>query len=320
MTSERSANGSSTSRLTTSAERRLVHEAQRGDAGARERLVDAFLPSIGHVARQYRGCRAVDRRELMQEGVVGLLRALDRFDLDLGTPFWAYASWWVRQAMQQLVAELSHPIVLSDRALRRLASIRNAEREYAQGHGHAPSLPELADEVGVTCSEIERLTAAERPSRGFDEPIGDGNGGMILGEVLADPHAEDPYDLAWRRVLAADLPQMLDELDERDRRILRDRFGLGAANRTLAQVGASLGISAERVRQLEQAALEKLRRCAGADETRSAPARSACRRGRRFSPAGPAARSARTRPAVRDRAPGPESARSTRGPRRAAHA
>jgi RNA polymerase primary sigma factor len=274
MTSERLRNGSSTWRLSATAERRLVREAQRGDAGARERLVEAFLPSIGHVARQYRGCRAVDRRELMQEGVVGLLRALDRFDLNLGTPFWAYASWWVRQAMQQLVAELSHPIVLSDRALRRLASIRTTERAYAQHHGHAPSLVELADEVGLTCPEIERLIAAERPSRGFDEPIG-GDGGMMLGEVLADPQADDPYDLAWRKILAADLPHMLDELDERDRRILRDRFGLGAANRTLAQVGASLGISAERVRQLEQAALEKLRDCAGADESRSAPVGSA---------------------------------------------
>jgi RNA polymerase sigma factor (sigma-70 family) len=275
MTSDRSNNRSSARRLSAAAERRLVVEAQRGDAGARERLVDAFLPSIGHVARQYRGCRAVDRRELMQDGVVGVLRALDRFDLELGTPFWAYASWWVRQAMQQLVAELSHPIVLSDRALRRLASIRTAEREYAQRHGHAPSVAELADEVGVTRREIERLIAAERPSRGFDEPIGDGTGGMVLGELLADPHADDPYDLAWRKTLAADLPEMLEELDERDRRILRDRFGLGTADRTLAQVGASLGISAERVRQLEQAALERLRRCTGADESRSAPVGSA---------------------------------------------
>ncbi|HTE62523.1 MAG TPA: sigma-70 family RNA polymerase sigma factor [Solirubrobacteraceae bacterium] len=271
MTSERSNDGGSARRLSAAAERRLVLEAQRGDSGARDRLVDVFLPSIGHVARQYRGCRAVDRRELMQEGVVGVLRALDRFDLDLGTPFWAYATWWVRQAMQQLVAELSHPIVLSDRALRRLAAIRSAERAHAQRHGHAPSVAELADEVGLTRREIERLIAAVRPSRGFDEPIGDGPGGMLLGDLLADPHAEDPYDRAWRKTLVADLPELLEELDERDRRILRDRFGLGAANRTLAQVGASLGISAERVRQLEQAALERLRRCSGADEPRSAP-------------------------------------------------
>src|SRR6201999_636276 len=116
-------------------ERRLVAAAAGGDQAARDQAVEAYLPLIGSVAHRYRGARAVNHTELMQEGVVGLLRAVDRYDPGRETPFWAYASFWVRQAMQQLVAELTWPVVLSDRALRQLARIRDAERRFSQDEG-----------------------------------------------------------------------------------------------------------------------------------------------------------------------------------------
>ena len=108
----------------------LVVPAQRNEAGAREELVKAYMPLVGAVARDFRHARAVDRAELMQQGVVGLLRGLERYDASLGTPFWAYASWWVRQAMQRQVAERRGPVVLSDRALRQLARVRDARRSF----------------------------------------------------------------------------------------------------------------------------------------------------------------------------------------------
>src|SRR5947209_5821894 len=113
-------------RLPLAVERRLVREAQRGDRRAREELVEAFLPLIAGVARMYRGSAGITRVELLQEGVVGLLRALERYDASRNVPLWAYAAWWVRQAMQQLVAELTRPMVLSDRTLRQLAQLRRA--------------------------------------------------------------------------------------------------------------------------------------------------------------------------------------------------
>ena len=140
--------------------------AEEGDAGARDRLVEAFMPSIASVARIYRGSPAVDRVELMQEGVVGLLRALQRYDPTRGTPFWAYASWWVRQAMQQLVAELTRPVVLSDRALRQLARVKDARRDHLQAHGREPSSAELAETTGLTREQVENLVAAERRAAG----------------------------------------------------------------------------------------------------------------------------------------------------------
>ena len=117
-------------RLPGSVERRLVEAAQAGDRRAREELVEAFLPLIASVARVYRGSSAITRVELMQEGVVGLLRALERYDPSLGVPFWGYAAWWVRHAMQQLIAELTRPMVLSDRALRQLSQLKRAHAEY----------------------------------------------------------------------------------------------------------------------------------------------------------------------------------------------
>ena len=247
-------------RLPLPLEHRLVLRA-KSDAGQRELLVDAFAPLIASVARIYRGSDAVDRGELMQEGAVGLLRALERYDPALDTPFWAYASWWVRQAMQQLVSELTRPVVLSDRAVRQLARIKDAQREYQQQHGREARPAELAAEIGVARDQVERLIAAERKPRGLEEPI-NGDEGVVgsFGDLLADPRAEDAYDgVPWRMEID-ELPHMLGVLSEREQMVVRGRYGLdGREERTLRELASTLGVSAERVRQIEQAALDKLR-------------------------------------------------------------
>jgi len=159
-------------RVAGSRERELVLAAQRNDPGAREQLIEAFLPLIAGVARVYRGSVAVEHRELMQDGVVGLLRALKRYDSSLDTPFWAYATWWVRQAMQRLVAELGRPVVLSDRALRQLARVKNAHQELLQAHGRQPSTTELASATSFSRQHVEGLVAVERTPRALEESIG----------------------------------------------------------------------------------------------------------------------------------------------------
>jgi RNA polymerase primary sigma factor len=247
-------------RLPSNVERRLVLAAEKGDPNARAQLVDAFLPLIGSIARVYRGSRAVDRTELMQEGVVGLLRALERYDPRRGTPFWAYASWWVRQAMQQLVAELTRPVVLSDRALRQLARVKDARREYLQHEGREPSTADLVTETGFTREQVENLVAAERTPRALEEPIGDGDEtDSAFGELLADPVAEDAYERVDRRLEIEELRDLPSALGGRERAILRARFGLDGREQTLREVAGTLQLSAERVRQIEERALEKLR-------------------------------------------------------------
>jgi RNA polymerase primary sigma factor len=248
-------------RVSPAVERRLVSAAASGDATDRGHLVDAFLPSIGGIARRYRGCPAVSRNELMQEGVVGLLRALERYDPGRGTPFWAYASWWVRQAMQGLVAELGRPVVLSDRALRQLARVKDAHREHLQAHGHEASTDDVATATGLSRTQVENLTAVDRTPRALDQRMGgEDGGGATFGEFVADERAENDYQAIFSRMEIQELRRTVpDRLCERERTVLRDRYGIGCEEHTLQEIATRLGVSAERVRQIEQKALEKLR-------------------------------------------------------------
>jgi RNA polymerase sigma factor (sigma-70 family) len=250
-------------RLPRGAEVRLVRAAKAGDAAARAELVEAFLPLIGAVARNYRSSRHVNRVELMQEGVVGLLRALERYDPEMGTPLWAYASWWVRQAMQQLVSELTRPVVLSDRALRQLAQLKEAHRELVRTTERTPPLAELAARTGVDQDQLANLLAADRPPRALEEPIEAEEGAIgTFGELISDPLAEDEYERVVSHVTAAELRNLLSGLSERERAVLRARFGLDGTSESLREIAARLGVSAERVRQLEARALGKLRAAA----------------------------------------------------------
>jgi RNA polymerase sigma factor (sigma-70 family) len=217
------------------------------------------MPLIGSVARIYAGVPGVDRQELVQEGVVGLLRALERYDPARGTPFWAYASWWVRQAMQQLVSELSRPVVLSDRALRQLARVRAARQKFERANSREPSSAELASASGIPLEQLGRLSVADRRPRALEEPLGDpSQAGATFGETLPDERAEEVYEESTLRMDAATVPQLLDRLDERQRQVIAARYGFGVAEKTLQALGKELGVSAERVRQIEQDSLSKL--------------------------------------------------------------
>ncbi|HUA44519.1 MAG TPA: sigma-70 family RNA polymerase sigma factor [Solirubrobacteraceae bacterium] len=246
-------------RLPRAAEHELILAAVAGDHHARSRLVEEFLPLIGGVARNYRSSPQISRAELIQEGVVGLLRALERYDPTLGTPFWAYASWWVRQAMQQLVAELTRPFVMSDRALRQLAEIKDAHAGLLR-EGRSGTLAELGERTGLQASQLANLIAADRPPKALEEPV-HGEEGEIgtFGELIADPLAEDEYEHVVSKLAAEELRGLLAGLSERERTVLRSRYGLDGEPQSLRAVGGRMGLSTERVRQLENRALGKLR-------------------------------------------------------------
>jgi RNA polymerase sigma factor (sigma-70 family) len=233
--------------------------AAKFDRGRRGELVDAFCPLIAGLARSYIRPGTVERQELMQQGIVGLLEALERYDPDLGTPFWAYACWWVRQAMQQLVTQLAGPVVLSDRAQRALSRLGAARHTYAQHHRREPTRSDLSAATRLEASHIESLMAARIRARGLDEPVGDGDGGLCLGDILADPAAEDEFECVGHRTAAEGLGALLGQLDERERYVVGRRFGLDGEERTLRELAGDLGVSAERVRQIEQRALNTMR-------------------------------------------------------------
>src|SRR5204862_1447510 len=127
-------------------------------------LVEAFLPAIGDLARSFKDSR-VEHLELLQEGVAGLLVAARRYDTTLGTPFWAYASFWVRKSMQELVADLARPVALSDRAVRELAQVKKARAAYLQSHAADPTVGELSAATGFTQAQIDNLLATELSPR-----------------------------------------------------------------------------------------------------------------------------------------------------------
>jgi RNA polymerase sigma factor (sigma-70 family) len=255
-------------RLPVAVERRLVQAAQAGDRRAREELVEAFLPLIAGVARVYRGSETIARLELMQEGVVGLLRALERYDPTLGVPFWAYAAWWVRQAMQQLIAELTRPMVLSDRALRQLSQLKRAHGEYLAQHGREPSGSELAERTGLNHAQVGEMLALERVPVSMDEPIRGREAGLgAFGELLSDPLATEAYEQLLDHAEIEQIRALMGSLGDRERMILRARYGLDGPEQSLRDVGEQLGLSGERVRQIEQRALGKLRAAATRTDT-----------------------------------------------------
>ncbi|MET0558094.1 MAG: sigma-70 family RNA polymerase sigma factor [Solirubrobacterales bacterium] len=236
---------------------------EAGDRAATEELVTAFMPAIDRVANRYRSFRSLDHLELQQEGVVGLLRAARRYDRRYGKPFWAYASWWVRQAMQQLVAELTSPVVLSDRAARSLVQMKRARSAYAQANRREPSDSELAETAGMPLDQVQHLFSVERAPSSLQAPApGEEEPATTFAERLADPAPEEEYERVCDLAEGEHIGELAAGLEERERRIVFAHYGIGCRQRTLREIGRESDLSVERVRQLEERALAKLRQAA----------------------------------------------------------
>jgi RNA polymerase primary sigma factor len=237
-----------------------VIAAERGDVEARYELVEAFLPAIVAVARSFHSRPGLEQRELVQDGVAGLLFAAQRYDPALGTPFWAYAAFWVRKSMQELAAEMTRPFALSDRAVRDLAQISSARRDHVQLHGTEPSEAQLATATGLSAGQVRSLRAAERVPRAMEEPAGAADQtGATVGDMLADPRAEQAFDGVLDDIEIGVVRSLADRLGERERAVITAHYGLGQPQQTLAQIGGALGCTAERARQIEARALDRLR-------------------------------------------------------------
>jgi RNA polymerase primary sigma factor len=233
----------------------LANRAVGGDRDARTRLVSASLPLLRRLARRYAG-RGVELADLEQDAVVGLLRALERFDPDRGTPFWAYARWWVRQALQQAVGESSRAVRIPTHVLWDMHELKEARERLTRERGEEPRMVELADALGWNAARVAETLRAEHPALSLDEPI-EGRG-VVTADLLDDPLAGDAYERVLADLTAEQLRPLLLQLSERERAVL----GRRGAGESLREIGRSLGVSGQRVQAIEGRALAKVRTAA----------------------------------------------------------
>ena len=242
-------------------QRARMRQIQRDGARAHQALVQANLLLVVSIARRFNG-RGLDFLELIQEGNLGLLRAVDKFDHTRGYKFSTYATWWIRQALQRGLAFKSRTIRVPAHVDDLHHQVRTAELRLFQRLSRQPTDGELATEAELSLERLHQIRLARHDADSLDRPIGD-DGDIALRDIIADHHSPDPATLAARSDAHQRLERALASLDERERTILILRYGLdGHTPHTLNQIGAKIGVTRERVRQMELRALTGLRHIA----------------------------------------------------------
>jgi RNA polymerase primary sigma factor len=245
-----------TPRLTAADERELARRIEHGDERARERMIEANLLLVVSVAKRYRHS-GMPLADLIQEGTIGLIRAVEKFDYRRGHRFSTYAVFRIREHVSRAVAEKSRLVRLPSKANARLMELRRAERELRARTGRAPSSEELAVAVDMTRIEVEQLLRAAAPLASLDEPLGED--GALLRDLLPDTGATDPFELP--DLDSPDLDALLGALSPRQREVIERRFGLAGHEAAAAEaIARALGITRSRVQQLESDALQRMRR------------------------------------------------------------
>ena len=243
--------------LTRAEEAELARRKDEGDEEAKKRLIEANLRLVMSITRNYTKA-GVPLLDLIQEGNLGLMRAVEKFDYRMGYKLSTYATWWIRQSVTRALADQGRTIRLPVHVAEQVRRLLRSRRQLAQKFNREPTVAELAKETQLAEERIQQLLELVEDPVSLDTPVGDGE--SLYGDLIEDLNAERPHDTAATRHRAKELAHALSTLNPRMRRVLALRFGLdGAHPQTLEEVGAGLGITRERVRQLESRALRELR-------------------------------------------------------------
>lgn len=244
--------------LTPAEEVELAKRIQKGDKAARDHMIQANLRLVVKIANDYSNF-GLPLLDLISEGNIGLVKAVERFDPNKGGKLSTYAAWWIKQSIKRALANQSKTIRLPVHLVDKIAKIRRVATALAEELQREPTDDELAMEMGMSVNKIAHLKSVSVRPTSLDAPVGEDEN-TSFGELVGDESATTPYEDLYSKTLSADVNEIIDGLDERESAIIRMRFGLnGDRPLTLEEVGKEFDITRERVRQLQNIALKKLR-------------------------------------------------------------